>query len=133
MLFWLQILLVSQAKLQESSTGHVIDLVSNDLKRIENDPEFLPLSSLSLIEIPVIACIVLYFIGREALIPILVFMSAVPCIYILSHLCAILRRKTAEQSDRRITLMDELVSAIRAIKANAWEENYRDNVKRIRG
>lgn len=129
----MQIPLISQTKLQEFSTGHVIDLISNDVKRLEMAPKFLFISSLSLIELPVIACLVLHMIGREALIPFLILIAAVPCIFILSYLCAIMRRKTAEQSDGRITLMDEFLTAIRAIKAHAWEENYRENVREIRG
>ena len=110
--------------LQNIGTGHVIDLVFNDIKRLQMDPKFLFLSSLSLVEVPVTICFLLKLIGWQVMISILLLLTGVPCIFILSHVCAILRLKTAEQFDRRISLMNELVSAIRAAKAHAWEDNY---------
>lgn len=43
-----------------------------------------------------------------------------------------LRRQTALVSDKRIAVMDELLSGIRTVKAHAWENNYRENVAEIR-
>ena len=119
-------------KLQEIGRGQVIDLVSNDVKRVEMAPKFLALSSLSLVELPVTLVLLLYLIGWQSLLSVLLIMAAVPCIFRLSHICALLRRKTAEQSDRRLLLMNELLSAIRAVKAHAWEINYQEKVRRIR-
>ena len=63
---------------------------------------------------------------------VLFLMALIPCIMIISSVCAQLRRKTAEVTDRRLSLMNELVSGIRAIKTHAWEENYRDKVQEVR-
>ena len=51
---------------------------------------------------------------------------------IISSFCARLREETAEVTDRRISLMNELVSGIRAIKTHAWEDNYREKVQEVR-
>ena len=51
---------------------------------------------------------------------------------LLAHIGGKLRKKTAAITDRRIVLMNEVVSAIRAVKINAWEWIYRDKIREIR-
>ena len=50
----------------------------------------------------------------------------------LSSAGASLRLSTAVASDRRISLMSQVVSGIRAIKTHAWEHEYREKIKQIR-
>ena len=54
------------------------------------------------------------------------------CILIISFICAGLRVETAEVSDRRLLLMNELVTGIRALKTHAWEQYYQEKVKSAR-
>lgn len=63
---------------------------------------------------------------------VLFLIMLIPSVIIISSFCAELRKKTAELTDRRISLMNELVSGIRALKAHAWEEIYREKVKDVR-
>lgn len=56
----------------------------------------------------------------------------IPCVLIISARCAQLRQQTAEVSDRRILLMNELVSGIRALKTHAWEEKYGEKIQEVR-
>ena len=55
-----------------------------------------------------------------------------PCVMIISTICAQLRQKTAEVTDQRIVLMNELVYGIRALKTHAWEEYYKEKVQQLR-
>ena len=50
----------------------------------------------------------------------------------LAHVGGKLRKKTAAVTDRRILLMNEVVTAIRAVKTNTWEWIYRDKIIEIR-
>ena len=45
---------------------------------------------------------------------------------------ALLRLRTAPVSDRRITMIGQVVSGIRVIKTNAWEDEYREKIKSVR-
>jgi len=49
----------------------------------------------------------------------------------LSYAGAALRLRTAAVSDRRISLMNQVVG-IRAIKTHAWENEYREKIKNTR-
>ena len=83
-------------------------------------------------ELLAVVCLLLYLIGWQALIGVLFLMALIPCVVKISSACARLREKTAEVTDRRISLMNELVTGIRALKTHAWEENYREKVGEVR-
>ena len=128
----LQIPLISQQLLLKTTTGNVIDLISNDVQRMELAPRWICTALLPVFEFVTVVILLLYFIGWQAIIGILFLMTVIPCIMVISGVCAQLRQETAEVTDRRISLMNELVSGIRAVKAHAWEENYREKVQEVR-
>ena len=128
----LQIPLISQKNIQKITTGRIIDLISNDVQRVELVPKWFFLASAVAFEVPVVVSLMLFLIGWQALMGMLFLLVTLPFVLILSHFSAELRHQTAEVSDRRISLMDELVSGIRGLKAHAWEDNYIEKVKEIR-
>ena len=107
-------------------------MISNDVKRVEQVPKYIFLSTTMVVEVPVVVSLMLYLIGWQALMGMLFLLVTIPYMLILSHFSAELRQQTADVSDRRISLMDELVYGIRALKAHAWEDMYREKVKVIR-
>ena len=110
----------------------MIDLISNDLKRIAKVPRELVACMASLVEIPIAVSLMVYLIGWQSLMGVLLILLAVPHIFITSSVCAKIRRQVAEVSDQRILLMDELVSGIRVLKTHAWEDSYREKVQVLR-
>lgn len=127
-----QIPLISKQSLQQVSVGHVIDLISNDVQRMELAPRWVLGSFLLIVELPVVVCSMLYLVGWQSLMGVVLLVVLVPYTMKLSLLCAKLREQTATVTDQRVSLMDELVSGIRAIKANTWEDNYRDMIADVR-
>ena len=87
---------------------------------------------LSLLELVVSAILMCYFVGWQALVGLALLVLLVPFYGFMSSISANLRKKTAAVSDRRILLMHEIVSAIRAVKINAWEWIYLDKIGEIR-
>ncbi len=80
----------------------------------------------------VIAVLLPYLIGWQALMGVIFLCLLVPYFAGLSYLSAALRLCIAAVSDRRIALMNQLVSGIRAIKTHAWEDEYREKIKHTR-
>ena len=117
----------------EFSTGHVIDLVSNDVQRLEEDTvmRFFLLPFVFL-EVIVATLLLVFFIGWQALMGVIFLCLLLPYFTALSHAGAALRLRTAAVSDRRISLMNQVVTGIRAIKINAWEDEYREKIKTLR-
>lgn len=131
-LICLQIPLISQQNLRKTTTGNVIHLISNDVQRIELAPRWIFTAFMSILELAAVVCLLLYLIGWQPVTGILFLLLLLPCFVVISALCAQLRRDTAVVTDRRISLMNELVSGIRALKTHAWEENYREKVQEVR-
>ena len=128
----LQIPLISQQSLRETTTGNVIHLISNDVQRVEQAPIWIFTALMSVLELAAVVALLLYLFGWQSVMGILFLLVLLPCFVVISALCAQLRQETAEVTDRRITLMNELVTGIRALKAHAWEEDYRKKIREVR-
>ena len=126
-------LLLSKHALLKFTTGRVVDLTSNDVQRIEQETvqTFLygPFASLKLV---LTLVLLVYFIGWQTVMGAIFLYLLVPYYAGLSYVGAALRLHTAAVSDRRISLMDQVVSGIRAIKTHAWEDEYREKIKHTR-
>lgn len=129
----LQTLLLSKDTLWKFKTGHVIDLISNDVQRMEEETIMhLFLMPFGFLFVLVTTVLLAYFIGWQALMGLTFLCLLVPFFARLSYVGAALRLRTAALSDWRISLMNQVVSGIRAIKTHAWEDEYRKKIKHTR-
>ena len=132
-IFLLQTLLLSKDSLLRLSSGRVIDLVSNDVQRIESDTFVYFFAGVrSIIELFIVTVLLVCFVGWQALMGIFLLCIVLPCYLFFAYAGALLRLRTAAVSDRRITMIGQVVSGIRAIKTNAWEDEYREKIKSVR-
>lgn len=106
----------------------MIDLLSNDIQRMEQAPRWLFEIFNLIFYLPVVIYLFVNLFHWTVLAGLLFLMALVPYLVLVSFLAGKLRRQTALASDQRISVMNELVSGIRAVKTHAWEENYRDIV-----
>ena len=105
------------------SSGNVIDLISlNDVQRIELLQRCTVDSFFVVVQLVIIFAVQLYLIAWQALMGVFFHTASLPYVMAISSVCAKLRRETAKVSDRRISLMNELVSGIRALMTHGWEE-----------
>ena len=132
LLIFLQIHLLTQQSLLTATTGNLIDLISNDVQRIELTSRWIFASFFFALEFTVVIVLLLHLIGWPALMGVLFLVAMILCVLIISYICAGLRVETAEVSDRRLLFMNELVTGIRALKTHAWEEYYQEKVKATR-
>lgn len=111
----------------------MIDLVSNDIQRLEGDTIKIFFYGLqSILEVTVVTFLMAFLIGWQSLMGVIFLCLLLPYFAGLSYVGAKLRLRTAVASDRRISLVNQVVSGIRAIKTNAWEDEYREKIKTIR-
>lgn len=130
---FLQALLLNKDTLLSFSTGQVIDLVSNDVQRIEGDTfQLFFLGIRSIVELLTVTFFLVYLIGWQAVMGIILLCMCLPYVAGLSYAGAVLRLRTAAVTDHRITLINQVVSGIRAIKSNVWEDEYRGKIKNVR-
>ena len=79
-----------------------------------------------------IAVLLVHLIGWQSLMGVFFLCLLVPYFAGISYVSAALRLRTAVVSDRRISLMNQVVTGIRAIKTRAWEDEYRRKIQHIR-
>ena len=126
-------LLLSKDSLLRFSTGHVIDLVSTDVQRLEADTVRLFVNiPFCILQLVVVSSLLLHFIGWQSALGITLLCLLLPCFGGLSYAGAALRFRTAAVSDRRISLINQVISGIRAIKSYAWEEEYQQKIRNVR-
>lgn len=73
-----------------------------------------------------------YLIGWQSLPGLIFFCLLLPYFAVLSHVGAKLRHRTALVFDCRISLMNQALAGIRAIKTHTWEDEYRKKIKDAR-
>ena len=131
-LFHSQILLLSKSSLSKFSAGRVIDLLSNDVQRMKTAPKWILAINSAILQIVPATFIIAYLIGWQALMGEIFLCLLLPYYAEMSSVNAALRLRSAAESDMRISLTNQVVSGIRAIKARAWEDEFREKIKHTR-
>ena len=128
-----QTLLLSKQTLLKFTAGRLFDLISNDVKRMEE--ETVKFFVLAVLAVPAFAgaiFLIYNLIGWQAVTGVFLLCILMPYFTILSYANAKLRLRTAVVSDQRISLMNQVVSGIRAVKTHAWEDEYGGKIKHVR-
>lgn len=110
----------------------MIDHVSNDVQRMEEAAVWFSAVIISLPKTVVATFLLWHLIGWQALMGVIFLCFLTPYYALMSSFSAVLRLRTAAQSDKRISLMTEVVSGIRSIKTHGWEDKYRVKTEIIR-
>ena len=130
---FLQIPLISQQTIRQTTEGNITSLISNDAQRMEQAPKWIFPSLCALFEVPAIVCLLLFLIGWQTLLGVAFLVLQVPCVIKISSVCARLRLTTAQITDQRLSVVSEMVTGIRALKTYAWEQNYKKKIQELRG
>ena len=133
MLLFMQILReLKRSDIQKIMTGKTINLVSNDAQRLEKLVWGIHLFMFAPLEI-LGCCIILFLlIGLKALVGIGLYVILITYIIAMSYENGKLRHKTAFVTDKRLEVMTEVVSGIRAVKMYAWEWNFTESITQLR-
>ena len=128
-----QTLLLSKQKLLKFTAGRLFDLISNDVRRMEE--ETVKFFFLAVFAVPAYAgaiFLIYNLIGWQAVTGVFFLCILMPYFAVLSYANAKLRLRTATVSDQRVSLINQVVSWIRAVKTHAGEDEYGREIKRIR-
>ena len=123
---------LNRYSLETTRSGNTINLVSNDVQKIERSLNQLGMVFSAPMELSISLGILWYFIGWEALIGATVFFVLVAFQILLARKAADLRKKAATFTDERLMVMNEIIAGIRAVKMFAWEWNFIDVVRDLR-
>lgn len=123
---------LSPAYRQQQSTGKIINMFSNDTKQVQNFLNFANNVAIAPLQI----IITLYLIYREVGVATFAGLGYMIIIaplnsVVFGYLSKIRLKKVAE-TDKRVKLMNEILSGIRVIKYYAWETAFKKKVEAVR-
>jgi len=123
---------LNRSDIQKILTGKTINLVSNDAQKLEKVLWAIFLFLFAPLEV-LASCIILWLlIGWRALAGVAFYVIAIVYITVASHQIKHLRVKSAAATDKRLEVMNEILSGIRAVKIYAWEMNFTEAIKQLR-
>ena len=129
---FLQILHLKRNTLEESILENTINLVSNDAKVIEHLGYPVYKLSFAVLDIVVSMALVWYLVAWQALVGASFFLLVVAYGSFAAHKAGKVRHQSTAVTDKRLQMMKEIITGIRAVKMYAWEWNFRDLVAQIR-
>uniref|UniRef100_A0A4W2CYB0 Uncharacterized protein n=1 Tax=Bos indicus x Bos taurus TaxID=30522 RepID=A0A4W2CYB0_BOBOX len=123
---------LSSSAMGKTSTGQIVNLLSNDVNRFDQVTMFLHYLWVG----PLQAIAVTTLLWMEIGMPCLAGMAVLIILLLLQScfgkLFSSLRSKTAALTDNRISTMSEVINGIKTIKMNAWEKSFIDLISRLR-
>ena len=160
---------LSQVTLGKVSTGHVINLASNDVQRFDKAFSFTHVLWICPLHLAVVMYLIYREVGWPAFLAMVLIIVQVPfqilsghlfeklrcvCVYyacicystcspcdIYHGVCksvykcislSLIRLKSAQITDKRVLIMNEVIIGIRVIKMYAWEYAFKSVVSKLR-
>ncbi|XP_046426197.1 ATP-binding cassette sub-family C member 4-like isoform X1 [Neodiprion fabricii] len=129
-----KILRIDQASFNNTASGRVANLISNDVARFDMVPVFLHHIWIMPIQVMLIGYVMWRSVGVASLVGIgTMMLQTIPIQGYLSHLSAKLRSKIAVKTDERVHLTSELILGIQVVKMYSWEKPFESIMSKVRG
>uniref|UniRef100_A0A182PE47 Uncharacterized protein n=1 Tax=Anopheles epiroticus TaxID=199890 RepID=A0A182PE47_9DIPT len=124
-LIYRKTLRMSRKAAGQTSAGYIINLLSNDVSRLDYGFVFVHYVWV----LPLQACFTCYLIWRRvqwaAIVGVVgLLLKTIPVQTGLSRLSSIIRMRVAKKTDQRVSIMNELIQGIQVIKMYAWEKPF---------
>ncbi|WAR27474.1 MRP4-like protein [Mya arenaria] len=118
---------LSNDGLAGTTTGQIVNLMSNDVNRFDQAVIFLHFLWVGPLEAIAVLAILWRQLGPSTLAGFAVLLLLVPVQGYMGKL-----QKTAKYTDERVRLMNEIIAGMRVIKMYCWEKPFGDLVKKVR-
>ncbi|KAL5274290.1 ABCC4 family protein [Megaselia abdita] len=112
---------LSKTALGDTTAGQVVNLISNDVGRLDLAMIFLHYLWMGPVETILITYLIWREIGTASFFGVAFMLLFIPLQGYLGKKTSVLRLRTALRTDERVRLMNEIVQGIQVIKMYAWE------------
>ncbi|XP_043656318.1 probable multidrug resistance-associated protein lethal(2)03659 isoform X2 [Drosophila teissieri] len=123
---------LSRTALGDTTIGQVVNLISNDVGRLDVSVIHMNYLWLGPVEIGIITYLMYREIGISAFFGVAVMLLFIPLQAYLGKKTSVLRLKTALRTDERVRMMNEIISGIQVIKMYAWEIPFSKMINYVR-
>lgn len=124
-LIYRKALKLSNTALGNTSVGKVVNLLSNDVSRFDIVSVFIHSMWIAPLLTIIVGVLLYREVGYAGLIGMLVIAIVTPIQSFTAKLASIFRLQTAQRTDERVRLMDEIINGINVIKLYAWEKSFK--------
>lgn len=129
---YLHSLRLSPQTRQNTQVGDIVNFMSSDSDAIS---EFLMMISelmQTILLVLGVTALLFYYIGWSAVPPLILLFGLAPLTRTIARRFIALDERMMVYRDRRVTLMSQILNAIRTIKFFSWEKSVQDEVKSVR-
>ncbi|XP_059935774.1 ATP-binding cassette sub-family C member 4 isoform X2 [Mesoplodon densirostris] len=125
-------LCLSNLAMGKTTTGQIVNLLSNDVNRFDQVTIFLHFLWAGPLQAIAVTILLWMEIGISCLAGMAVLIILLPLQSCIGKLFSSLRSKTAAFTDTRIRTMNEVITGIRIIKMYGWEKSFADLITSLR-
>jgi ATP-binding cassette subfamily C (CFTR/MRP) protein 1 len=125
-------LTVSAAGRAMTSTGQVVNMMSNDTMQLQRFLQFIGMTAISPIQIVIALALIYKQVGNATWVGVAYMVFLMPVNVWVFSVVGKMRRKVLKHSDSRVKMMNEILTGIRIIKFYAWEKPFGKEVGRVR-
>ncbi|KAJ7402776.1 hypothetical protein BTVI_83468 [Pitangus sulphuratus] len=123
---------LSNVAMAKTTTGQIVNLLSNDVNKFDQVTIFLHFLWAGPIQAVAVTVLLWMEIGPSCLAGMAVLIILLPVQTCIGRLFSSLRSKTAALTDVRIRTMNEVISGMKIIKMYAWEKSFAELVSGLR-
>ncbi|XP_055398779.1 ATP-binding cassette sub-family C member 4-like [Bubalus kerabau] len=123
---------LSSPAMGKTTTGQIVNLLSNDVNRFDQVMMFLHYLWVGPLQAVTVTALLWMEIGISCLAGMAVLIILLLLQSCFGKLFSSFRSKTAALTDKRIRTMSEVITGIGTIKMNAWEKSFIDLITRLR-
>mmetsp|Transcript_25114 Transcript_25114/g.35376 ORF Transcript_25114/g.35376 Transcript_25114/m.35376 type:complete len:1428 (+) Transcript_25114:125-4408(+) len=125
-------LTASAAGRAQTSTGQVVNMMSNDTTQLQRFLQFAGMILVAPLQIFISLFLIYQQVGHALWVGVGLMFSLLPLNTFIFGIVGKMRRKVLKYSDTRVKMMNEILSGIRIIKFYAWEKPFGKEVSKIR-
>lgn len=125
-------LTISAAGRAQTSTGQVVNMMSNDTQQLQRFLQFFGFTLVAPIQIVLSLVLIYRQVGNATWVGIAFMLGLVPINGVVFSKISKMRRKVLKYSDSRVKIINEILAGIRIIKFYAWEGPFGKEVQRLR-
>ena len=125
-------LTISAAGRAQTSTGQVVNMMSNDTQQLQRFLQFFGFTLIAPIQIIISLVLIYNQVGNATWVGIGFMFCLVPVNGVVFANVSKMRRKVLKYSDARVKMINEILTGIRIIKFYAWEQPFGKEVQRLR-
>ncbi len=125
-------LCISAAGRAETSTGQVVNMMSNDTTQLQRFIQFGGMTLVAPLQIVVALALIYQQVGNATWVGVAFMLALAPVNVVVFSVVGKMRRKVLKYSDLRVKMMNEILAGIRILKYYAWERPFAREVGKIR-